>query len=63
VKECDLLIVVGTMLETNLPNRLVMQALEAEKFIVEINPSPIITRGKNTYSLIMKATDALPPLS
>ena len=50
-KDCDLLIVVGTTLETGFASTIVEKTLYREVPVIEINLQPLIAMG-NTYRLV-----------
>jgi len=41
----DCLIVIGTALETHLARKIVVQAIDQKKLVIEINPDPCIKYG------------------
>ena len=43
--DIDAIVVIGTTLETNLANMLVMKALERDQLVIEINPESVVTEG------------------
>lgn len=45
--ECDVLIVVGTALATNMAKRIVSNMLNEEKPVIEVNMESAIERGNN----------------
>lgn len=60
MKDCDLLIVAGTMLETSLPNRMVQQHLKKDRKLIEINIEPILDMGVNVMFTRMPSEKSLP---
>ena len=59
MEDCDLLFVIGTMLETGFSSNMVRKMCSKEVPIVEINPLPIIDY-KSNYILKGNAEDILP---
>lgn len=62
IEDMDCLIVVGTMLETNLASRIVGEAISHENcLVIEINPEPVIEYG-NVHQLIGESEKIIPNL-
>lgn len=61
IENMDCLIVVGTMLETNLASRIVGEAISSEILIIEINPQPVIECGR-VFQLIGESEKIVPDL-
>ena len=59
LEEMDCLIVIGTMLETNLASRIVGDAIANDCLIVEINPKPVIECG-DVLQLIGESEKIIP---
>ena len=59
IEEMDCLVVVGTMLETNLASRIVGEAISNECLIIEVNPQPVIECG-NVLQLIGESEKIIP---
>lgn len=59
MEDCDVLIVVGTKLETGLSSSIVKDAIKKKKIIIEVNPEPIIKIG-NTYTMEGNAENFIP---
>lgn len=59
LEDMDCLVVIGTMLETNLASKIVGEAISKECLIIEINPTPIIECG-NVLQLIGESEKIIP---
>ena len=57
--ECDVLIVVGTALETNFAKKMVVETLAREVPVIEVNMEPCVPVG-HTYQVKGKAEETLP---
>lgn len=62
-QEADVIVVIGSTLETGLAAEIVKSAIDTykKKTLIEINPDPVIQVGL-TYTLPFKAEDVVPKL-
>lgn len=58
-EKCEVIIVVGTMLETGLSGSIVRKAINQEKTIIEVNTEPIVEMGR-TFTIQGKSEDIMP---